>query len=150
MEPATLTIEVTQDLIDDGCHESSNCPVAKAVMRAFFEWANTPNGKNGPIYAPDHESIGQLSIMVGRADLDILLFDYRECLGQARNYMFHHAGVTDQWVTRYDEAEITDGVSQIEPVTFELPITRELIDIRDAFRELYAKSDRAVALAPTD
>lgn len=143
-ERKTLKIEVTQELIDEGCHSSSDCPVAQAIIKAFNEWLERPGYGFKAHYDTDGHYIGSVCILVGEYNTQMwsLNYEYSESGGittASTEYSFRHASVIEDWVPRYDNPDLY----MTRPVTFNLPITPELLALREAVLKLYDNPNNA-------
>lgn len=146
MEPTSLTVTITQELIDEGCHMSDNCPMAKAFLKSFLEWAELPTDKEYPPSvrsANDRITVASWGVGVGTTTLHMYVHDYT-LTSEATSFEFHHSKITDYWVERYDKLQ-DDHVlgTRVGPISFEVPITDDLRKTRDAFRKYYALSSYA-------
>lgn len=145
MEPTSLTVTITQELIDEGCHSSENCPMAKAFLKSFLEWAGLPTDKD---YSSEFKStegrlIAVWGLGVGTSNLHLYIYE-QPFVHTPMGFEFHHAGITDRWVERYDQLQ-NDYVlgTRAEPISFEVPITDDMRKTRDAFRKYAALSSNA-------
>ncbi len=143
-ERKTLKIEVTQELIDEGCHSESNCPVAQATIKAFNDWLERPGYGFKAHYGTKGVFIGYVNITVNSHTLRITTY-YYEYLDTGgvklteSNYEAYLQPLIGDWVSRYD---IPDAY-KTEPVTFEIPITPELLAVREAVLKIYDNPNNA-------
>lgn len=147
MEPTSLTVTITQELIDEGCHDSENCPMAKAFLKSFLEWAGLPTDKEyrHNIRSEDGTVIGAWGVGVGVGTSGLHMYVYDPHFSDTLvGFEFHHAKVTDRWVERYDQLQNSYVLgTRAEPISFEVPITDDMRKTRDAFRKYAALSSNA-------
>ncbi len=143
-ERKTLKIEVTQELIDEGCHSASNCPVAQATIKAFNDWLERPGYGFKAHYSTKGVFVGSVNVLVYASTMEVFAYyyEYLDTGGMKltiSNYRVYLKPLIGDWVSRYD---LPDAY-KTEPVTFEVPITPELLAVREAALKIYDDPNNA-------